>query len=452
MTLDRFKHIFFLGAGGIGMSALIRYCLEKGLKVSGYDKTPTNLTYQLSQEGAAIFFEDNPDQLSELPDLVVYTPAVPASSQLFQSFSAENISMIKRAMMLGLICKGKPTIAIAGTHGKTTITSMVAHIFKCAGMQFTAFLGGISTNYGTNYLKTGSGDDWMIVEADEFDRSFLQLEPHIALISSIDADHLDIYGTEAALLESFSDFTQKIISGGTLVMKSGLQIPKRTDIEHFSYHLERQADFCGLRLAAGPEGYTVQLKGLINSDSFSLGLPGQHNLENAVGAASVASCAGISHIAIAQALATFKGVKRRFEKCFQGSKWVYYDDYAHHPEEIKATIIAIQEMYPKMPVTAIFQPHLYSRTRDLAKGFAESLALADKVLLLEIYPARELPIAGISSQWLLDQISHSDKQLISPEYIVQVLNDTLPGVLLTMGAGDIDRLVPQIVSHLKKLD
>ncbi|HAK00139.1 MAG TPA: UDP-N-acetylmuramate--L-alanine ligase [Bacteroidales bacterium] len=444
-----YKHIFFLGAGGIGMSAIVRYCLENGISVSGYDKTPTELTDRLIAQGAEIFFSDTPNLLTSTPDLVVYTPAVPKDTALFKHFEATGLPMMKRAQILGAISKGKPTIAIAGTHGKTTISTMVAHILHTAGFNFTAFLGGISANYGTNYVKNGTGEDWIIAEADEFDRSFLELNPQLALISSIDADHLDIYGTEDALVDSFSKFVGKIKSGGVLIQKSGLPLIQRSDISMNTYHLDAPADYTAALSHEGNGTFKVQLQGKIETQPFSLGLPGRHNLENAVGAAAIASMAGVMPQTIAHALATFKGVKRRFEKCFQGTQWVYYDDYAHHPEEIKATLGAIREMYPAKHITAVFQPHLFSRTRDLSLGFAESLQMADKLLLLDIYPARELPIEGVTSAWLLEMISMNDKQLVQKSQILKALEDTKPGVLITMGAGDIDRLVADLVSWLK---
>jgi len=444
-----YKHIFFLGAGGIGMSAIIRYCLGNGISVSGYDKTPTELTDKLIAQGAKIFFSDSADLLPSTPDLVVYTPAVPKDTALFKHFEATGLPMMKRAQILGAISKGKPTIAIAGTHGKTTISTMVAHILHTAGFNFTAFLGGISANYDTNYVKNGTGEDWIIAEADEFDRSFLELNPQLALISSIDADHLDIYGTEDALVDSFSKFVGKIKSGGVLIQKSGLPLIQRSDISTNTYHLDAPADYTAAQSLGSNHTYEVQLQGKLETQTFSLGLPGRHNLENAVGAAAIASMAGVMPQTIAHALTTFKGVKRRFEKCFHGKQWVYYDDYAHHPEEIKATLGAIREMYPAKHVTAVFQPHLFSRTRDLSLGFAESLQMADKLLLLDIYPARELPIEGVTSAWLLEMISMNDKQLVQKSQILKALEDTKPGVLITMGAGDIDRLVADLVLWLK---
>ncbi|HSV88362.1 MAG TPA: UDP-N-acetylmuramate--L-alanine ligase, partial [Bacteroidales bacterium] len=391
MELNRLNSIFFLGAGGIGMSALARYCLAKGMVVSGYDKTPSPITMALQQEGATISYEDDPAILPDKIDLVVYTPAVPKTTSLYKAIVIKNLPMVKRARFLGILTKGKRTIAIAGTHGKTTISTMVVHILKTAGVRATAFLGGISTNYNTNYL-ADEPSDWIIVEADEFDRSFLELEPDIALVSAMDADHLDIYGNEEALRESFREFVSRIKQGGVLIKKRGLDINPSKHVKMLLYHLHAPADLYSSGIGVKQGAFQAGFEGLLNCQSFSFGLPGRHNIENALGAALVASCVGIDEKTISKSLGSFQGVKRRFERCYEGNNWVVIDDYAHHPEEIKASIQAAKELYPGKELTVIFQPHLFSRTRDLADGFASSLGMANRLLLLDIYPARELPV------------------------------------------------------------
>ncbi len=448
MDLNRLHNIFFLGIGGIGMSALARYFHARGIAVSGYDRTPSPITEALQNEGIKVWFEDQESILPPQIDLAVYTPAVPKNAILFAALSAKSVPLIKRAELLGLISGQVPTIAVAGTHGKTTISTMVAHILITAGIRTSAFLGGISTNYQTNYL----GDEqpeWMVVEADEFDRSFLNLRPEIALISAMDADHLDIYGTKEALQDSFAEFAKRIKPGGTLLMKKGLSAGQAFSGRTLTYHTELDADFIAKDIEVKEGHYFAAIDGLLQTSQFVLGLPGRHNLENALGAAAIAWSMGIETNHITHALSTFRGVKRRFETCYQGQQTVFIDDYAHHPEEIRACIEAVRELYPGRKITAIFQPHLYSRTRDLAQQFAQSLALADRLLLLDIYPARELPIEGVTSKRLLDKIGMTEKKLLNKDDILPELERNHPEVLLTMGAGDIDRLVPDIATFLK---
>ncbi|HSV76205.1 MAG TPA: UDP-N-acetylmuramate--L-alanine ligase [Bacteroidales bacterium] len=449
MELNRIQSIFFLGAGGIGMSALARYCLAKGMKVLGYDKTPSPITKALQNEGASIFFDDDPSMLTDDIGLVVYTPAVPVSTALFKAIVNKNLPMVKRAKMLGLLTKDKKTIAIAGTHGKTTISTMVAHILKSAGFKATAFLGGISTNYGTNYL-ADEPSDWVVVEADEFDRSFLELEPDIALITAIDADHLDIYGNEEALRSSFREFAARIKPGGILIKKRGLEITPSSNVKTLQYHLHEPADVYSKGIEVKNGAFHAGIGGLLKCQQFSFGLPGRHNIENALGAALVADLVGVDENTIALSLSSFLGVKRRFEQCYEGNGWVVIDDYAHHPEEIRVSIEATRELHPGKELTVVFQPHLFSRTRDLAEGFAASLGMADRLLLLDIYPARELPIEGITSKWLLDKIYLKEKHLLRKEDLPRAIATLKPGALLIMGAGDIDRVVGGLVETLKK--
>jgi UDP-N-acetylmuramate--alanine ligase len=450
MELNRIQSIFFLGAGGIGMSALARYCLAKGMKVLGYDKTPSPITKALQNEGASIFYDDDPSMLADDIGLVVYTPAVPVSTALFKAIVNKNLPMVKRAKMLGLLTKDKKTIAIAGTHGKTTISTMVAHILKSAGVKATAFLGGISTNYSTNYL-ADEPSDWVVVEADEFDRSFLELEPDIALITAIDADHLDVYGNEEALRSSFREFAARIKSGGILIKKRGLDITPSSSVKTLQYHLHEPADVYSKGIEVKNGTFHAGIEGLLKCQPFSFGLPGRHNIENALGAALVADLAGVDGNTIARALSSFLGVKRRFEQCYAENGWVVIDDYAHHPEEIRVSIEATRELHPGKELTVVFQPHLFSRTRDLADGFAASLGMADRLLLLDIYPARELPIEGITSEWLLDKIHLKEKHLLKKDDLPRAIASLKPGALLVMGAGDIDRVVGGLVDTLKNI-
>jgi len=448
MNIDRNNNIFFLGIGGIGMSALARHFKRLGKSVCGYDKTPSPLTQTLQEEGIEVWFEDNPEIIPQETDLVVYTPAVPKTTLLFSSIIEKKLPYHKRAEVLGALVRSTRTIAVAGTHGKTTISTLIAHIFKTAGVNITAFLGGVSTNYQTNYLNDPDAK-WAIVEADEFDRSFLHIEPDIALVSSLDADHLDIYGTKKAMIESFNKFVQGLRPNGTLVTKSGIEKILQFSEKTHTYSVIGPADLYCKMISVNNGNQEAALGGMIQTEQFSIGLPGNHNLENAIGAALVAAIVGIDSESIARGISTFLGVKRRFEKCFENKDTIFIDDYAHHPEEIRACIEACRNLYPSKKITVIFQPHLYSRTRDLAKEFASALALADKLIMLDIYPARELPIPGINSQWLLKQVPLSNKILATNEEVLQMANTQNYELLLTLGAGDIDRLVPQIVQSLK---
>lgn len=448
MDLSRLHNIFFLGIGGIGMSALARHFKSQGINVSGYDRTPTTLTAALIAEGIRIWFDDNEAIIPENTDLVVFTPAVPKDSALYKAFGVLNTPMMKRAELLGLISAKTPTIAVAGTHGKTTISAMVTHILKTAGIRVTAFLGGISANYNTNYIESEQ-PEWIVVEADEFDRSFLHLSPKVALISSMDADHLDIYGSVDALLDSFRAFASRIKPNGTLVIKKGLEskIPSQSHV--ITYHSSMPAHVFAKKLSMEGGSFYAILDGMIKTQKFRPGLQGAHNLENATGAAAIAHCLNIESTVIANALESFKGVRRRFEYLYSGPNLVYIDDYAHHPEEISACLGAARELFPEREITVIFQPHLFSRTRDLAEEFAKSLSLANRLILLDIYPARELPIEGVTSAWLLSKIKLENKQLAQKADIIGLLRKHAPQVLITMGAGDIDRITGDIVKFLK---
>jgi len=440
MKIGQVKNMYFLGIGGIGMSALARYFNQSGVKVSGYDKTPTTLTVQLQSEGIDVHFEDNPSLISSDVKMVVYTPAIPKESKILQFIKEKQIPLFKRSVILGEITKDKFTIAIAGTHGKTTISSMLAHIFNNAGIKVTGLIGGIVNNYNSNFIGQVDGDVF-VVEADEYDRSFLTLHPNIALISSVDADHLDIYGTKNSVLESFELFAKNVTDGGKLVLKKDLGL-KLDGIKAFSYSLLDDADFNCSRLEIADGAYLFDLK--LSSqrlEAIDFNTPGRHNVENAVAAASIAFLYGLTTDQIKDGLESYPGVKRRFEIILKNKDLIYIDDYAHHPEELKACIISVKELYPEKKVTGIFQPHLFSRTRDFADDFARSLELLDEVIIMDIYPAREVPIDGINAQFLLDKMNHRKKHCLKKEEIPSFLLKKKLEVLLTLGAGNIDQLV-----------
>lgn len=441
--LDQITNIYFLGIGGIGMSALARYFHQRGVNVCGYDKTPGPLTAALEKEGIEVTYADDPSTIRMMPELVIRTPAVPLTTTLHQYFLNNHIPIRKRAEVLGIISTGIPTIAIAGTHGKTTIAAMITHIFKTASVPCLSFLGGIATNYNTNFLGEAL-PQWMIAEADEFDRSFLQLSPTMALISAIDSDHMDIYKNEEALLESFSLFANRLPSDGILIAGKG--IPGRIKYEKpvFEYGRDCAADYYLENVYVDKGHYHADMKGLVTIRDMQIGHPGRHNLENALAAAAIAHQAGIAPQIIKKALSGFLGVKRRFEICLHTANMVYIDDYAHHPEEINACIASAREMWPDMKITVVFQPHLYTRTRDLAAEFAESLSKADQLILIDIYPAREKPIPGVDATMILNMIKNSTALYCNREKLTDVLKAMDIEILITMGAGDIDRFAEPI--------
>lgn len=456
MYLKEIRTLYFLGIGGIGMSALARYFLMMGVKIYGYDKTTSPLTSELIDEGMNIHFEENCDLIPENVDMVIYTPAVPRENKEFKYFTELGIMMKKRAQVLGEICLQSKTIAIAGSHGKTTTSTLVAHILKESGKDFIAFLGGISKNYHNNLI-TGNpqsilplisnSPEHIVVEADEFDRSFLQLTPYVAVITSVDADHLDIYGDVEKMRDSFAGFANNTMSGGTLILKKGLNFtPALSPGRRIVYYSTAESsDYYPVNIGFSDNTYSFDLitpVGTMKNMSFSQ--PGRFNLENAVAAAAVADSLGISKEIIQRSLSSFRGVQRRFDIRVMKEDFIYIDDYAHHPEEIKACIKAIQETWPGKKITGIFQPHLYSRTRDLADDFAGSLELVDEIILLDIYAAREKPIEGITSGWLLGKIRSGNKILLTKEELFKALVRMKPQILLTMGAGDIDQLVQPI--------
>jgi UDP-N-acetylmuramate--alanine ligase len=453
MMLRIDKHIiYFLGIGGIGMSALARYFIAKGYQVHGYDRTCTPLTESLEKEGMIIHFHEDISLIPAETGLVIYTPAIPATNNEFQYLQKSGVRMMKRAEVLGMFSSEYKTIACAGTHGKTTTSTLVAYLLQQSHLGCQAFLGGISRNFDTNLLISETSP-FLVAEADEYDRSFLQLHPFIAIITSVDSDHLDIYHTTAAVHEAFSSFTANIIPGGSLLLKKGLDLPLQipAGCNVFSYAVNEVADYYASNLSLLHGLYHFDFNYPFGKiDNITLGIPGLYNVENAVAALGAAMLAGVTPDELSNALATFKGVKRRFDIRLNENNMVYIDDYAHHPEELNACISSARAMFPGRKLTGIFQPHLYTRTRDFATEFAKSLSMLDEVLLLPIYPARELPIAGIDSQMLLSLINHSDKHFLLKTDIPGYFRDKHIEVLLTMGAGDIDTLVEPIENFFSK--
>ena len=436
--------IYMLGIGGIGMSALARYYHSQGHTVAGYDRTPSPLTRQLEDEGMAIHYKDRPDLLPTRIDFVVYTPAVPKDLKEFETLRQNNVKIMKRAEALGKVTEGHFTIAVAGTHGKTTTTAMVAHILNQCGMSTTAFIGGIANNFNSNLLLSKEEDYVIVVEADEFDRSFLQLHPDISIINSIDADHLDIYGDRQHLVQSFNDFAA--LTERNVIVKEGLDIITDHGIRFgFGDSCDYRAEI--LKSEKGVTDFVIHGEG--RSTEIRLPMAGTHNVLNATAAYIAARQDGIEAEAIAEALATFKGVKRRFDIRVNNERHCYIDDYAHHPEEIRSCLTAVKGAFPDKRLTLVFQPHLFSRTRDFMDGFAEVLALADELILLDIYPARELPIEGITSQALLNKVQTNNKRLCQKADLVALIANEKPELLVTMGAGDIDRFVEPLENMIK---
>ena len=436
MTNGEGHTIYMLGIGGIGMSALARYYRSLGYAIAGYDHTPSPLTRQLEHEGMAIHYEDEPNLLPALIDFVIYTPAVPCDLKEFETLRQRNLPILKRAEALGHISEHHFTIAIAGTHGKTTTTAMTAHILNACGKDTTAFIGGIANNFSSNLLLGQGTDSLLVVEADEFDRSFLRLQPNISVINSIDADHLDIYGDMSYLVSSFNEFAS--LTEQQLIVKEGLDI-KADNLIRFGF-----GEACDYRaeikhMEKGVTDFTLVGEG--HSTEIRLPMAGAHNVLNATAAFVAARQVDIEADDIAQALATFKGVKRRFDIRVNNVKHCYIDDYAHHPEEIRACLKAVRAAYPTQRLTVVFQPHLYSRTRDFMDDFASVLALADELILLDIYPARELPIEGITSAALLEKVPMNDKKICPKSELISLIDREKPELLVTMGAGDIDRFV-----------
>lgn len=446
MKPELLKKVYFLGIGGIGMSALARYLNTAGTKVSGYDKTPTGLTKELEEEGMSIHYEDMPEMIANDFDLVVYTPAVPSDLGEFQRVLELKLPLMKRSELLETITAEHKTLAVAGTHGKTTVSTMLAHILYSSPIGCTAFLGGIAKNYNKNLL-LNHNSRFMVAEADEFDRSFLRLHPALAIVTSTDADHLDIYDNHDSLLKSFSDFVGNVTDNGNILVKSNvsLKTPETGNRRLFTYSLSGHADFTTEKLELKNGKYMFTLKTPFGTiEGFNPVLPGLFNVENAVAASAAALIAGVEPVDVVKAINNFTGVKRRFDHRVEKVDFLYIDDYAHHPEELRACITSVRKLYPHRTITGIFQPHLYTRTRDFAQGFADSLSLLDKLILLDIYPAREKPIEGITSEMLLNITPVEDKRLLSKEEAIEYVKNNRPDILLTLGAGDIDQLVPEL--------
>jgi len=452
IDFNKIKEVYFLGIGGIGMSAIARYFNFKNIKISGYDKTATALTNNLTQEGITINYIDDIEFVKEFnadDTLVVLTPAIPKDHKQYNWFLNNRFNILKRSEILGIISKAFKTVGVAGTHGKTTTSALIAHILKQSKLNCTAFLGGISSNYNTNFLIDNiTNNNIVVVEADEFDRSFLTLFPFYAVITSCDADHLDIYGEENEILKSFSDYGNRLINGGTLFIKHNLSIIKNIHVNYKTYGFNQDAYAFAKDILINKHQVSFTL--CIGSNIYknlALGIPGLHNIENAIAAAAVCINLGVSEAELRAGLESFKGVKRRFEYIIKEEDKIFIDDYAHHPEELKAIINSVKSMYPQMRLTVAFQPHLYTRTRDFAIGFAESLSLADEVFLLDIYPARELPITGVTSEIIYNKITVK-KHLCTKVQLPEIIKNLNPELFCTLGAGDIDTLVEPIKNLL----
>lgn len=435
------KHIYFIGIGGIGMSALARYYYTQGATVSGYDKTPTPLTEALEKTGISIQYNEDLSLIPRDVQLVVYTPAVPSTHAALQYYRNHGYTVVKRSDVLQMITESSFNVAVAGTHGKTTVSTMIAHILRDSDFGCNAFLGGISANYQTNFWS--SENNVCVIEADEYDRSFLKLSPNIAVITAMDADHLDIYGTAESLENAFIEFSGKIKTGGLLISKHGLQRNEALVAhQHITYHFDDEAAdvfTSELRIKNGMYVFNVVAKEWLLTD-VTLHMGGLHNIENAVAAVTVAKHLQISEAKIKEAIANFKGVKRRFEYILKEEEHVLIDDYAHHPEELKALISGVKSLFTGRLVV-VFQPHLFSRTKHLAEDFARVLSTADEVILLPIYPARELPMEGVSSDMIMELMSMKETKVLEKEAMLQYIKQSQPGLLVMAGAGDIDALV-----------
>ncbi len=458
--MNDFKSLYFVGAGGIGMAALERYFIAKGYRVAGYDRTSTDLTKALEEEGVEIAYDENPDLIPDYcrdseSTLVVYTPAVPATHKGLQYFRANGFDVVKRAKLLGVVTEHSKGLCFAGTHGKTTTSSMAAHILQTAGIGSNAFLGGVLRNYGSNFLLSDTSP-YSVIEADEFDRSFHQLRPYIAVVTSTDPDHLDIYGNYENYLESFAHFTELINPEGALIVHTGLKLKPRVKpgVRVYTYS-QQEGDFHArnLRIGGGEIVFDFVAPGGCVIKDVSLGVPVGINVENAI--ASMAACWLIDTPADAmrQAIATFKGAKRRFEFWLKepgDNGKVVIDDYAHHPNELEASISSVRALYPGRKLSVIFQPHLYSRTRDFASEFAAALSKADELYLLPIYPAREEPIPGVTSDIILSGVTCAEKKILTKQQLLDAIPSLKFDILLTVGAGDIVNLLPQICEEVKQ--
>lgn len=445
------KTYYLIGIGGIGMSAIARYLKEEGNYVFGYDRVCTELTRELEREGMWIVYEDDSSHIANLNvDEVIYTPAIPSDSAILRYIREKGIPIFKRSEALGRITRGKKTIAVAGTHGKTTTAGLIAHILKNSHVGCSAFLGGISNNYSTNFL-INHKSDYVVVEADEYDRSFLRLSPFFSLITSIAEDHLDIYGNLDNLEQAFVQFANLTKENGRLFLKKSLPVRIVSKVSQSTYSLtDVNADYyaSNVRVLDGTYYFDFHTPESVYHD-MKMVYPGRHNIENAVASLSMALSLGVNECEFRESLATFKGMKRRFDLRIKTDKAIYYDDYAHHPQEIEATVKSLKDLYPDKRICGVFQPHLYSRTRDFADEFAKSLELLDEVVLLPIYPAREKPISGITSDTILGKISKQDKYYVEKEQLLPLLKTLQPELLVTLGAGDIDRFVEPITEMIR---
>ena len=456
MSFEKVKYVYFIGIGGIGMSALAKYFQSLGKLVYGYDRSSSDLTEKLNQDGILVQYHDEISflerQLGNWTSdniLVVHTPAVPTTHPHYLFFKQHGFEIVKRAKVLGEISMGIPTIAVAGTHGKTTTSTLLTHIFRDAGRDCIAFLGGVALNFDNNFIQ---GDGLMVVEADEYDRSFLTLFPESAIITSLDPDHLDIYGSYLEMQQSYLTFAKQINATGNLIVHQSIAGIIRKTRNCQTYSLTPGADFYAKNIQMNQGFYSFDFVTPTETwSNLSFSFPGLHNLENAIAASAQAYLHGIREWELKNALQSFKGVKRRFECHYSSNSVVYFDDYAHHPEELKACINSIRELYPNQVISGIFQPHLFSRTKDFALDFAKSLDLLDRCFLLDIYPARETPIPGIDSSLLLDLMNLPERKLIGADEVKQVIGNRPSGIWLTLGAGDIDHLVPIITQHLKNV-
>ena len=450
--MEHIQRVYFLGIGGIGMSALARYFHQHGAEVYGYDRTETPLTKSLAAAGMHLHYEDRVELVPSNLDLAIWTPALPADHQELNHIRSLGIPLLKRAAVLGLISKSKRCIGIGGTHGKTSTSTLTSWLLRATGVDITAFVGGISGNFASNYLEGES--DWVVVEADEYDRSFLQLFPEVAVVNAVDPDHLDIYGSEEEVLRSYQQFGKQLKPGGLLL----LQAPEVANAGTWesegtirTFGIDT-GDYraSNLRVEQGYSVFDLQTPDQGTFSGLRLAYPGRHNVQNAVAAIAAALYAGADPAGIPAALEQYKGVKRRFETIVKTANTVYIDDYAHHPAELKATIQAARSFFPGKKITGIFQPHLFSRTRDFVEGFAEALDLLDECLLLPIYPAREVPIPGVDSQLVLSRMKLQNKQIIEKVQVVDYLKAHPQEILLTMGAGDIDQLIEPIQQLLEQ--
>ena len=456
MDVNTLKAVYFIGAGGIGMSALVRYFLSKGKTVGGYDRTPTELTRKLEEEGASIHYEDNVEGISQdfldaQTTLVVYTPAIPAEHKELTFFRQQGFEVQKRAQVLGMLTRTERGLCVAGTHGKTTTSTLAAYLLDHSHVGCNAFLGGISKNYGTNLLLSDTSD-FVIIEADEFDRSFHWLTPYASVITATDSDHLDIYGNHAAYVESFRKYTSLIRPDGYLIVKKGIDLTPdvQPGVTVYTY-ATNEGDFHATNIHTGNGEITFDyVSPLGNINGIRLGVPVYVNIENGIAAMALAQIAGATADEIRAAMPGFRGVDRRFDFKLKNDRIVFLSDYAHHPAEIRQSVYSMRMLYPDRKITAVFQPHLYTRTRDFYKDFADSLSLLDEVILLDIYPAREEPIAGVSSRLIYDHLRPGiEKSLCHKEDLLDTLRNKKLDVLITLGAGDIDNYVPQIYEILK---